>query len=228
MIVKNFMRVSISIAVFMIVGCTQNSHIPAAYLMHGEVMPELSAPEAGKAQVVFARNQFMGYGVGCGLFEVTTGKPEFLGVLHNERKIVIQAKPGKHIYMVTSEDADFILAPDLEAGKTYYSLVSARNGNFAFGFTPYPVRTDSSYKYNIRAKGFDVWFKDTHLATNSDMSQQWFNENEVFINSLYKKWWPVWEEKSDQHKQELTFTSEDGVSLVDLNGTSSIERGLEE
>lgn len=85
--------------------------VPAVALPAG-----LSAPEAGKGQVVFFRpSKMMGAAIG---YKVREGETE-LGKLRNGTYFVIQVEPGKHEYTVHSEAKD-VLTLEVDAGETYF------------------------------------------------------------------------------------------------------------
>ena len=61
------------------------------------------------------------------VYDVTSGAPEFIGIVSNDTKISYMTSPGEHMFMVVGESADFLKASVVE-GKTYYTVVSPRMG----------------------------------------------------------------------------------------------------
>lgn len=90
---------------------------PAAAAAPAAALPAgLTAPEAGKGQVVFFRpSKFTGAAIG---YKVREGETE-LGKLRNGTYFVIQVEPGKHEYTVHSEAKD-VLTLEVDAGETYF------------------------------------------------------------------------------------------------------------
>jgi hypothetical protein len=76
----------------------------------------ISAPPAGKGQVVFYRpSKMMGAAIG---FKVREGETE-LGKLRNGKYFVAAVEPGVHEYKVHGETKD-AMTLEIEAGETYY------------------------------------------------------------------------------------------------------------
>ena len=69
---------------------------------------ELVSPTGGKAQVVFMRSSFVGSAIQASVFDVTSGEPEFIGIISNDMKLAYSADPGTRVFMVISEAADYM------------------------------------------------------------------------------------------------------------------------
>lgn len=79
---------------------------------------------ADKALVVFMRPSSLGGAVQSSVYDTRAeGNDVFAGVVSSKSKVAYLAEPGEHLFMVVSENADF-LAANLEAGKRYYVLVA--------------------------------------------------------------------------------------------------------
>jgi hypothetical protein len=91
---------------------------------------ELITPAADQAQVVFLRSTFVGSAVQSSIYDVTVGEPEFIGILSNDTKLSHTVSPGKHVFMVVSEAADFMEA-NVFCGSRAYSPAT----DMAFGRT---------------------------------------------------------------------------------------------
>lgn len=194
-------------------GCTAHLKLPDNYMANAQPLTNIKPPEQGMSQIVFARNQTLGWAVASALFEIIDEKPVFIGILANERKIIYPVKPGKHTFMVTSEAADFLVVENMEVDKTYYSLVTSRMGTWTARFTPQPVKADGTTKYNTESRDFNVWFGDSLLATNSEMSEHWYLESKERVDALYQEWWPQWTMKPAEDKARATLKATDGVSF---------------
>ena len=83
---------------------------------------EFTPPAADETQIIFLRSTFVGSAIQSSIYDVTVGEPEFIGILSNDTKLAHTVEPGKHVFMVVSEAADFMEA-ELAPGLTYYSIV---------------------------------------------------------------------------------------------------------
>lgn len=71
---------------------------------------ELVPPVADQSQIVFLRSTFVGSAIQSSVFDVTSGEPEFVGIVSNDTKLAYTVSPGEHVFMVVSEAADFMQA----------------------------------------------------------------------------------------------------------------------
>ena len=101
-------------------GCASNMMIDSAE-------QELVAPAADTAQIVFLRSSILGSAIQAVVYDATDGGAEFIGILSNGKKLAHTVQPGKHVFMVVSEAADFMEA-ELLGGKTYYAMITPRMG----------------------------------------------------------------------------------------------------
>ena len=170
----------------------------------------LASAPAGKAQVVFMRPSVMGGAIQSTVFDVTGGKPVFLGIVSSGTKIAHTTSPGKKTYMVVSEAADFMKA-ELAAGKTYYGVVSPRIGWWKARFSLYPVKKDPDSKFSTSSEEFKGWVAKTKLVVNSPESEQWARENMEDIKDKYSEYWMKWQEKTPEEKKQLTLIPADGI-----------------
>src|SRR5262245_21804473 len=97
------------------------------------------APEPGKALVVFLRPSGFGLAIQSSVFEIKNESPSLVGILATKTKVAYQVEPGKRLFMVIGENADFMSAT-LEPNKTYYAQVAPRFGLWKarFGLEPVP------------------------------------------------------------------------------------------
>ena len=80
------------------------------------------------------------------LYEVTDDEIRFLGIISNETKMAVMITPGEHLFMVVSDNAEFMRA-DLLPDRTYYSYVKPGFGASRPKFTLWPLSTDSDAKF---------------------------------------------------------------------------------
>ena len=164
----------------------------------------IPAPEQGKALVIFMRPSIFGAAIKSSVFDISSGKDEIIGILSAKKKLAYSVSPGKHLFMVIGENADFMMA-DLEAGKTYYSLVQVRAGAWKARFSIVPIRKDQ-----LDSKEFLKWNKKTKLIENTEKSRVWASKHAPSIEDKRIKYMAKWNEKSAADKAERTLQKDDG------------------
>ena len=184
-------------------GCVNNPMTPVAD-------QTLQQAPADAVQVVFMRDAYTGKAIIASLYDVTDGKTQFVGVMANGTKIVYPTTPGKHTFMVVSEAADFMEA-DLQAGKTYYALVTPRMGLWKARFSLWPISNEPGAAHSLQSKNFKEWVEDTDLVTNSPKSLAWYERVKASVEKKRAEYWPVWQEKSAQAIAERTLKPTDGL-----------------
>lgn len=197
------MRAAAAIAAVSLImsGCASNLMRPAA-------SEQISAPGAGKAKVVFMRTSFVAGAIGCDVFEVVNGELRFIGQLPYGNKITYETTPGDKVFMAYGTAADFMLARQLQGGKTYYSIVRPNWGTG--GFAPTPIRAISANEPDFDAKEFKEWYSGTKLLEPNEKAQAWFEENRARMQQIYVEYWRRFQTKTDQEKAYRTLNPEDG------------------
>ncbi len=193
---------SMIIACAAITGCASNPMLVATN-------QTLSTPSSNEAQVVFMRSAFVGSAISASLFDVSTDETKFIGIINNATKVVHKTTPGKHVYMVVSEAADFLEA-NLIGGKTYYSIVTPRMGAWKARFSLWPIKSDPNADYSLGSNDFQNWLKSTKIVENSPASLQWFENNKTSVDAKRKQNWAVWEQKTPDDLARRTLSPEDG------------------
>lgn len=171
---------------------------------------QLVAPADGKAQVVFLRSTFVGSAIQASVYDVTSGEPEFIGIVSNGTKVAHSAEPGKRVFMVVSEAADYMEA-DLSAGKTYYAMVTPRMGAWKARFSMHPVRNSGAGEFQYDSDEFRGWLEKTQFVDNTPESRAWAEENMENIIGKHARYWEVWQQKSAEDLAERTLNADDGV-----------------
>lgn len=154
--------------------------------------------EPDKAMVVFMRPSSLGFAVQSSVFDVTDGKPEFIGIVSAKKKIAHYTTPGQKRYMVIGESADFMGA-DLNADKVYYALVTPRMGLWKARFSLRPIEGST-----VNDGNFKDWYEDTEWVEIRPSAKTWAAENSASINEKMNDYLPEWLEKSP--KPVLTAT----------------------
>ncbi|TQV87849.1 hypothetical protein [Aliikangiella coralliicola] len=195
-------RVLILSMAMIMVGCASNP-------MQIKTNQTIQKANQNESQVIFMRSSFVGSAINGSLYDIIDGQPKFIGIIANGTKIAYNAKPGKHLFMVVSEAADFLEA-DLTEGKTYYSLITPRMGFWKARFSMWPIKNDENAEYSLNSSDFKEWLLDTKLVENSAKSNQWFEKNKNSVHSKYLEYLPVWKEKTPQDRAKRTLHPQDG------------------
>jgi hypothetical protein len=152
----------------------------------------VSKPAPGKALVYFVRPSSFGGAIQASVFD----GDKYIGTTSAKTHIAYQAKPGKHMFMIIAENADFMEA-DLRAGKTYHAIVQARMGAWKarFSFRPQNGQTSKS-----RLAG---WVKSTRQVVVNEQGTAWARNNRPSIQKKKAKYLPKWRAKADSSKQRI-------------------------
>jgi hypothetical protein len=199
---KKLLFLLITPVLFTIAGCASNLMKPST----SEAMP---TPSNGKATVVFMRSSIVAGAIGVEMFEIENGKLKFIGALPNGNKFAHQTTPGRKVYMAYGQAADFMIA-DVQAGKTYYSIVRPNWGTG--GFAPTPIRKANVSDYNMHKPDFADWTKSTKpLELKQEDAAVWFEKNKAKYEEIYKTYWARFQTKSATETAARTLRPEDGV-----------------
>lgn len=163
-----------------------------------------------EARVVFMRSSFVGSAISASVYDVTKGEPKFIGIIENGTKIAYDTAPGSHVFMVVSESADFLKA-ELSPGSTYYAMVTPRMGVWKARFSMRPVRADGTTDFNTQSSDFSSWVSGTRYVEASPESVRWFENNLNSIKAKQAEYWPEWNEKSSDEKEQVTLKASDGT-----------------
>ena len=151
-----------------------------------------TTPPAGKATVVFLRPSSLGFGIASSVYELKPGGDTFVGIVPAKRKVVYVTDPGPTRFMVVSEAADF-MAAELEAGKTYYALVTPRMGMWKARFSLRPVTAEE-----LRGGQFSEWDGECRFIENTPASHAWAKEHWEDIQAKKVEYLQKWEPRNDK------------------------------
>ncbi len=180
-----------------LVGCKSSGMRPS-----GEAA--LMVPTADSAIVVFMRPATFGGAIQSVVYEATTPNHSMVGIVSSGTKVAYRTPPGEHMFMVVSESADFLRAT-LDAGKTYYVLVTPRMGVWRARFSLKPVRAA-----DFDTSRFKSWDRSTKLYQNTDASQAWAVNNAPSVQKRRDEAQPRWHNKPDDDKADATLLASDG------------------
>ncbi|WP_284219011.1 hypothetical protein [Agaribacter marinus] len=170
----------------------------------------INAP-TDKAQMIFMRSAFTGQAIQASVFDVTSGTPEFIGIVSNDTKVAYTVEPGERMFMVVGESADFLKA-DMLANKTYFSVVSPRMGFWKARFSMHPVRHQGKDgKFTYESKEFKKIDANTSLVVAGDAALSWAKENLGSIKAKLSKYLPAWKEKEEHKQKQATVNKDDHI-----------------
>jgi hypothetical protein len=188
----------------------------ASFMVVGPVMaakPDKTAVPpvaAGQAQIVFLRHSIVGADIGTLIYETTSGQPKVLGIIPNNRKLVVSVPPGDHVFMIGNlPKCDFLQASVLP-DKRYHVVVVSR---WPDGFTLRPVRNTQAAQqgeYSYAHPDLPDLLKYTTLAGRAPES---FVKSELKnAEAHYPAKWQQWQSKTAEQKAVLTLGAGDAES----------------
>lgn len=200
---KFWLRVALLLAALVLSAC---GGVKSSHMSRAERGIE---PGADKAVIVFLRPSGYGGGVQSSVYDVSKGQ-EFVGIVSAGTKVAHAVTPGKYLFMVIGENADFMDA-EVEAGKTYYVLVSPRTGFFKARFSLLPIHSDSAAKYSVQSERFAAWQRDTYWVEPGASAQQWYAGAKKSVDQKRITYLRKWRARSAADKAELYLHARDGV-----------------
>ena len=163
---------------------------------------------AGDSTVVFMRPSHLGRALVSSVYDVSGPQTRFVGILNFGDKLAMPLKPGEYTFMVIGESADFMQAT-VDAGKTYYAVITPRYGVVTARFSFRPVRSTQ-----IDGSEFAAWTAATRYVVNSPQAEAWARDNAKDANSKRNEYWPQWNGKPANERLQQTLKAEDGVSAA--------------
>ena len=182
----------------------------ASPLMVDSAQQVFVAPTDEQAQVVFMRSSSFGGGIQSTLFDISDDETKFIGILSTGKKIAYTVDPGKRVFMVVSEAADFMEAI-LDGGRTYYAMVTPRIGAWSARFSLKPVRHGRPGEFQYQSSAFQGWLKSIEFVENTPASHAWAAANLPDVISKRAVYWEKWQQKSASDRAERTLYPDDGL-----------------
>jgi uncharacterized protein YceK len=168
------------------------------------------SPTRDKALIIFLRPSSFGGAIQSTVFDVNQkDKNEFIGIVSSKTKIAYLTEPGEKLFMVIGENADFMNAT-LEAGKTYYALVSPRMGFWKARFSLFPIHNDTTSKYRTESDEFKDWMSSTQYVENTEASRGWYEANKLSVLQKKEEYLQKWNRMAPADKALLTLKANDG------------------
>lgn len=153
-------------------------------------------PGVDESVIIFMRPQTLGFAIQSTVFDISTDENMLVGIVSAKKKVAYKTKPGKHLFMVVGENADFMKA-DLDAGKTYYALVHPRMGVWKARFALGPVSK------NVNQKKLNSWLTTCEYTENTDRSYQWAEQNATSIQNKRVGYMKKWDNRPESSKPML-------------------------
>ena len=196
-----YFRIAVSFFVVMalLVGCATTNG-PAGsnkYMKQGTGVAAVPTPSENEAVVVFMRPSSLGFGVNSSVFDLSDTDERLVGIVSAKKKVAYVASPGEHTFMVIGETADFMGA-NLEAGKTYYALVTPRMGTWKARFSLKPLTSA-----DFEGKEFKDWERVCQSEENSDEANNWARQNSPSMKSKRAEHFPKWKGRPEPERPFL-------------------------
>ena len=151
------------------------------------------------------------------VFEITNSKsePELVGILPVKTKIAYQIDPGKHLFMVVGEIAEFMTAEVLP-NSTYYVLVLARLGNRAAIYSLKAID-----KREQISKDFKELIDSSKWVENTPVSLNWASSNMASVRSAQSASYSRWAQRPESERPHLLPDDGTGGPAQPISGGSS-------
>jgi hypothetical protein len=163
----------------------------------------VAAPKPGKAVVVFMRSARVGGSITASVFEIRNDNPEIVGLVSSNTKVAYEVDPGKRLFMVISETADYMSA-DLAPNRTYYAFVTPRMGVWRARFSLAAVNKNGNM-----VQAAQNCLKDCRLIVKTPEADDWARANMNDIRSKHAEVYPRWNQRPAGERPHLA--SADGV-----------------
>lgn len=187
---RNFCKLLFLLSLLMLVGCQ------SALMQKTAEGVRPYTPDSEKATVIFMRPSSFGAAIQSTVYKYDT-QPNFIGIVSANTKIAYQTDPGKQLFMVVGENADFLEA-DLLAGHIYYVEVEAH-----FGFAKARFSLEPIPQTEFDTEDFKEDIADCNFVENTPASENWFTEHRMDIIEKYDYFFPKWQTKDEEDKNKL-------------------------
>ncbi|HEX4911909.1 MAG TPA: hypothetical protein VFV64_14215 [Permianibacter sp.] len=197
-------------ALMLLGGCAMKPSTESAMSKMMQPMTTVAEQAPDKARIIFLRPSAFGWLIDAPVFYLNGDEEQLLGISTYGTRIDHMVAPGKHLYMVIGESADFMEA-EVEAGKTYYALVTPRMGVWKARFSLHPVHRESSFEFNLQHKEFSGWLNGAKPISLLPAGLDWQRKNQASIDEKRAEDYPEWLKKPEQEKRIVTLVPADGV-----------------
>lgn len=162
--------------------------------------PGIDLPPPGdRALIVFLRESGSWGSVECPIFS----GDDLLTFLTGETAFLFLADPGSHRFMILGENVDLLHA-EVEAGRTYFVLVTPQMGKWEPRFRMVPIVPDGAAWGDLPG-----WLEKVTAVEPTVAAGQWAGENLEAIRERRDAYFPSWEALPEAERVALRKT--DGV-----------------
>lgn len=154
-------------------------------------------PEPGKALVVFMRPSGLGFAIQSSVFEIKDGYPALVGIVAAKTRVAYRVNPGKYLFMVIGENADFLSA-EILPDRTYYVRVEPRMGMWKARFGLEPIR-----QKDLGSAEFAGELSECKWVEKNAASDAWASGNMVSIQSKRNEYYPDWIKQAEAERPRL-------------------------
>ena len=165
----------------------------------------MDVPAAGPAEslIVFLRATNFGGAVAATVYERgDDGSLTLITASYAKTYMVHTVAPGKHVFAVVSEAADFIEV-NAAPGKIYPIMVTPRMGAWKARFGLASASPGTEFWGKVKG-----WLEGSFRTTPNEAGPRWFEDHRPFVMEKIGDYWPKWLAKPDQP----IVKAEDGVT----------------
>ena len=165
----------------------------------------LDVPAAGptEAVIVFLRASNFGGAIAATVYERSDdGAVTLITASYPKTYTVHKVAPGKHVFAVVSEAADFIEV-DAAAGKIYPIMVTPRMGAWKARFSLLSGSPGSEFWEKLKG-----WLEEGTRVTPNEAAPAWFEQHRASVMEKVGEYWPKWIARSDRP----IVKAEDGIT----------------
>lgn len=163
----------------------------------------VSAPDEDRSLVVFLRPSNKGFASQPSIYFIKDNVPEFIGFIAGNKKVAFETEPGKYLFMVTSQNTDFLSA-EILANKTYYIRIQPVSEIWDTYYYLRPIRFN-----HLESDEFNKWLSSCEWVERTPTSAAWFNQNKHTVSAKYEKHYPEWQ--AYDKSKHLTLLPGDGI-----------------
>ena len=143
------------------------------------------------------RPSTLGFAIQSSVFEMKGDTPTLVGIVAAKTKVAHPVSPGKHLFMVIGENADFMTA-EVQAGRTYHVLVEPRMGLWKARFGLQPVR-----QAELGTAEFAASLKDCRWVEKTADAEGWAASSMGSIQSKRADYYPDWIKQAEADRPHL-------------------------
>jgi len=191
-------------AVLVLCGCATGRHSIRDTRTSNDARPD-------KALVIVMRPSSYGAAISSVVFDATGERNDLIAVLGPKEKVAYYSDAGERLFMVIAENADFMEA-NLEAGRTYYAIVTPRMGVWKARFSLHPFKADhAEHEFRLDSPQLRKWLKACHYVLPNRDAEEYGRKSAGDIATRRAEFAGKWAEMLEKDKQWRRLSPGDGV-----------------